>query len=101
MGFEVNEKGCCVFNQINKDKTQYTICLHLDDVLCTSVKQSLLDEFKIECLIKTKMSRRAKERNTLILVGSIERLWLMKRSRVLLCNLRQTSCLKLVRSLSC
>jgi hypothetical protein len=39
MGFEVNPKDKCVFNAL-RGKHQVTVCIYVDDILCTSVDSS-------------------------------------------------------------
>ena len=52
LGFVVNPKDQCVFNKNSENGVQCTVCFHVDDVLCTSKEQSMLDEFKNACLEK-------------------------------------------------
>jgi len=48
-GFVPNEYDVCVFNKI-VDKEQITICLHVDDCLCTSVNKELLETLSVVLL---------------------------------------------------
>jgi hypothetical protein len=52
LGFVVNPRDQCVFNKTSAEGVQCTVCFHVDDVLCTSKDQSMLDEFKNVCLNK-------------------------------------------------
>ena len=45
-GFEANPHDFCVFNKIGPDGEQVTLCLHVDDILATSVTQANLDLFR-------------------------------------------------------
>ena len=40
----------CAFNKTSVHGFQCTVCFHVDDVLCTSKKETMIMEFKNECL---------------------------------------------------
>ena len=46
LGFVANERDKCVFNKVNEDGKQCTICFHVDDVMATCIDQNALDEIE-------------------------------------------------------
>ena len=44
LGYVRNEVDICIFNKLNDKRQQCTVCVHVDDLLITSVSKSMIDE---------------------------------------------------------
>ena len=44
LGYRRNEMYVCVFNKTNRKGVQYTVCVHVDDLLIMSVSKSMIKE---------------------------------------------------------
>ena len=52
MGYEVNPYDRCVYNRKEGDGTQSTLCIHVDDMMLTTVSESHLDGLLEELKVK-------------------------------------------------
>jgi hypothetical protein len=44
LGYARNEVDICVYNRVNKHGVQYTLCIHVDDLLITSNSKEMIAE---------------------------------------------------------